>query len=108
MRFSLSLLFFIAFLYSACNQAGRSASPPVALTSATGNQNIQAQQPCVNLNTAGIEELKTLPGVGEARARRIIEYRERHGNFRRPQEIIVLDDFSEKLYRAIAPRLCAE
>ena len=108
MRFSLSLLFFVAFLSSACNQAGRSTSPPVASASGTGNQNVPVQQPCVNLNTAGIEELKTLPGVGEARARRIIEYRERHGNFRRPQEIIILDDFGEKLYRAIAPRLCVE
>ena len=35
----------------------------------------------VDLNTADLEALCTLPGVGESRARAILEYREQHGKF---------------------------
>jgi competence protein ComEA len=35
----------------------------------------------VNINTADIEELKTLQGIGEVRAEAIIKYREAHGPF---------------------------
>ena len=37
--------------------------------------------PQVHLNTATVEELDTLPGVGPVTAQRIVEYREQHGAF---------------------------
>jgi competence protein ComEA len=36
----------------------------------------------VNINTATVEELTTLKGVGEKRAQEIIDYRKKHGNFK--------------------------
>jgi competence protein ComEA len=66
------------------------------------------QQPCLNLNIATADELIKLPGIGEVIAKRIIDYRERHGRFRRPEEIIIIEGFSEKKYRAIAGMLCVE
>ena len=41
----------------------------------------------VNVNTAGKEELMTLPGIGEKRAAAIVADRERNGPFRFPEEI---------------------
>lgn len=56
----------------------------------------------ININTATIEELQRLPGVGQAIASRIIEHRQKHGSFRRPQDIIIVRGMSAKLYRRIA------
>ena len=35
----------------------------------------------VNINTASLEELMTLKGIGQTRAEQILEYREKHGSF---------------------------
>jgi competence ComEA-like helix-hairpin-helix protein len=63
---------------------------------------------CVNLNTATAEELVRLPGIGDVIAKRIIDYREQQGRFRRPEEIIIIQGLSEKKYRAIAGMVCVE
>ncbi len=42
----------------------------------------------VDLNTAGLEELKTLPGIGEKRAGDIIADREANGPFRYPEDLL--------------------
>jgi competence protein ComEA len=47
----------------------------------TGDGGARAGGP-VNLNTAGLEQLQTLPGVGPVMAQRILDYRTAHGGFR--------------------------
>ncbi|HET7698330.1 MAG TPA: helix-hairpin-helix domain-containing protein [Vicinamibacterales bacterium] len=42
----------------------------------------------VNLNTATQAQLETLPGVGAKAAQRILEYRQKNGNFKKIEEII--------------------
>ena len=41
----------------------------------------------VNINTAGLDELMTLDGIGEERAKAIIEYRSKNGRFRSVREL---------------------
>ena len=49
----------------------------------------------VDLNTAGQDALCTLPGVGEQRARAIIEYREQYGRFAAVEEAAAVPGLTE-------------
>jgi competence protein ComEA len=79
--------------------------PPVNQTALAGRQ---SNQPCININTATAKELMQLAGVGEVMSEKIISHRKLHGPFRRPQDLIIIEGFSEKKYRAIAPLICVE
>jgi competence protein ComEA len=50
----------------------------------------------VNINTASVEQLTTLPGVGPKLAARIVEYRQKSGTFRSPQELLNVKGVGEK------------
>lgn len=41
----------------------------------------------VNINTASVTDLMTLNGVGKKVAEKIVEYRQEHGLFKKPEEI---------------------
>lgn len=55
----------------------------------------------ININTAGANELETLPGIGVGLAARIIEHREKFGPFRRPEHLIIVRGISDKKFRAL-------
>ncbi len=59
----------------------------------------------VNLTPATVEQLTTLPGVGPKLAARIVEYRQKSGSFRTPQELINVRGIGEKNYAKIEPWL---
>jgi len=101
--FILFVVFTITFGGCARHENRAKTEAAASSTSRSGNN-----QPCVNLNQATADELKTLPGVGEITAKRIIDYRQRNGRFRRPEELIIIQGFSEKKYRAIADLICVE
>lgn len=55
----------------------------------------------INLNKATKEELMTLPGVGEAKAASIIQYRNENGGFKSIEEIMQISGIKEGLYEKI-------
>ena len=61
----------------------------------------------VNINTATKDELKTLSGIGEVYAGRIIEYRKVHP-FRTVEEIVGVSGIGEKTFEKIRDRICVE
>src|SRR5262245_287910 len=73
-------------------------APPSVAASISHFQNEER----IDVNTASVEELQRLPGVGPALASRIVEHRRRHGPFKRPQDVVIVRGMSAKLYRRIA------
>ncbi|HEX3037128.1 MAG TPA: helix-hairpin-helix domain-containing protein [Thermodesulfobacteriota bacterium] len=55
----------------------------------------------VNINTATVEELATLPGVGEATANKIVEYREQNGKFKTVEELMNVRGIGEKRFEKL-------
>ena len=55
----------------------------------------------ININTATKEKLLTIPGIGEAKAKAIIKYREANGNFNSIEDIQKVDGIGSKLYEEI-------
>ncbi|WP_346925658.1 helix-hairpin-helix domain-containing protein [uncultured Arthrobacter sp.] len=57
----------------------------------------------INLNTAGVDELGTLPRVGPVLAQRIVEWRAQHGRFQRVEELDAVDGVGPKLLASLLP-----
>ncbi len=49
----------------------------------------------INLNTASVYDLQRLPGIGEKRARAIVDYREEHGPFRTVDDLDAVDGIGQ-------------
>ena len=61
----------------------------------------EAQSGLVNLNTASAEELMTLTGIGESKAEAILSYREEHGGFEKPEELMEIPGIKEGVFEKI-------
>ena len=59
----------------------------------------------VNLNTASKEQLKTLNGIGEAKATAIIQYREEHGGFQKIEELMEVEGIKEGTFQKIMDQI---
>lgn len=63
------------------------------------------EQDKVNLNTADVKELMTLPGIGEAKARAVVEYRKEHGAFSSIEEIRQISGIKQAVFSKIKDQI---
>ncbi|MEI7027437.1 ComEA family DNA-binding protein [Paenibacillus sp. y28] len=64
-----------------------------------------ASSPIVRLNAATLEQLMTLPGIGESKGKAILAYREAHGPFRKPEDLLKVKGIGAKTLDKFRDRL---
>ena len=57
----------------------------------------------IDVNTAGYYDLMRLPGIGEKRARAILDWREEHGGFSAPEQLLEIRGIGEKTLEGLLP-----
>jgi competence protein ComEA len=82
----------------------RAEGPPVAAVLATSAP-APIGEGSVNLNTATVEELIRLPGVGPAKAAAIAAFRQKHGTFSRIEDLDRVKGFGRKTLARLRPNL---
>ena len=55
----------------------------------------------VNINAASADELMTLPGIGKSKATAIVAYREKHGRFEKPEDIMKVSGIKQAAFDQI-------
>lgn len=80
--------------------------PPAPAPSGTvadgGGSAGTAEDGPVDLNTASVEQLQALPGIGPALAQRIVRHRDEHGPFRAPGDLRDVSGIGEKRFQDLA------
>lgn len=87
-------------------QVEETAGPPVQENSAEEAE--PTTRGPVNLNTATLEELMELPGIGETLAQRILDYRESNGPFVLPEDLLEVSGIGEKKLEALDGLICVK
>lgn len=89
--------------------SGGAADPGTggAVTEAAGTGETQ-DSGTVNLNTADSAALQTLPGIGEAKARAILAYREEKGGFSGTEELMNVPGIKESTFSKIKDKIAVE
>lgn len=65
------------------------------------NPSERSDSDLININKASLEELMTLPGVGQAKANLILDYRMEHGSFSKKEDIMKISGIKEGVYNKI-------
>ena len=64
------------------------AAPALVADPAPVQATVQAERQPIDVNAATAEDLQSVPGIGEALARRIIEFRQEHGPFEKLDDLL--------------------
>lgn len=70
------------------------------------NENTEKDSSKININTATLEELDKLPGVGEATANKIISHREENGQFKTIEDIKNVNGIGDKKFEKMKELIC--
>lgn len=57
----------------------------------------------INLNSATVPQLETLPGIGRSTAERIVEYRQKNGGFKKVEDLMNVQGIGEKSFLKLKP-----
>ena len=81
------------------------APAPGVAASASSQPGASPSGALVNLNTATLDQLDSLPGVGPVTAQKILDWRTAHGSFTAIDELLEVDGIGEKTLADMAPHV---
>lgn len=84
-----------------CNNACITEEDEKAKLDSNKNETSNVPAGKVNINTADSETLQTLDGIGEAKAKAIIEYRNKNGDFKNIEDIKNVSGIGDSVYEKI-------
>lgn len=80
-------------------------APPAVSGGAAGAGSPTAGGAVVNVNTAGLAELETLPRIGPALAQRILDWRAANGRFSAPTDLLKVTGIGDKVFDGLKDRV---
>ena len=98
------VLMFLAVFALAAVAASADQKAPAAKPTTVAKSVATPAAP-INLNTATQAQLETLPGVGAKAAERILEYRQKNGNFKKVEDLMNVKGIGEKSFLKLKPLL---
>ncbi|WP_204557095.1 helix-hairpin-helix domain-containing protein [Bacillus ectoiniformans] len=84
------------------------ALAPPAMTPAAGSEAASpggSGESMININTATLDQLQELPGIGESKAQAIIDFRETSGAFTKPEDLKNVSGIGDKTYEKLQPKV---
>ena len=97
-RTILLILSFIAALSSAATPVLAQDMPPPKPKATPQAPAPDSKTALLNLNAATKADLEKLPGIGPSMAQRILDYREKNGNFKKIEELMNVQGIGEKAF----------
>lgn len=85
----------------ACNNAKDAYTTKASKESKNEEKKTNLIQGKISINTASLEELMTLKGIGEAKAKKIIDYRNTNGYFEKIEDILNVSGIGESIFNKI-------
>ena len=90
---------------SSLTEAATNSAKSAGSASKSSDNSATAVSYPINLNTATVEELTSIDGLGESRASAIIEYRDYLGGYTSVEQIKEISGIGEATYAKLAPYL---
>ena len=105
-----ALLFSLLALPALGAHAQRAAAPqpsakPAAAQSASKSSAESAPTSPINMNSASVDELIKLPGIGPARAKAIVETRAKIGGFKKLEDLMRVKGIGRATFRKLEPMM---
>ena len=105
---SITLIFIalVVGVYIGRNSAGTTVSIDTSApkgSSVSSESTSPSTRGKVNINTASIDELTILPGIGPAKAARIVAFREEYSQFTRIEDLLYIDGFGYTTIEELRP-----
>lgn len=79
-------------------------SQMVIIPSKSGKES--ANSSLININNASLQELMTLPFIGEGKAQKIIDYRNTHGSFNSKEELLEVSGIGNEVFNKFKDYIC--